>query len=204
MPVHAEGVLKVRPRGYTTSYAPPEVLTLVVAQTSSGQRQGDGYIENGSAADVWSSAVVLYQLLTSTLPFDAPTEVNKSPEARQRRDADTLQAQQSWVCLLALPTLGALFTGEVFKHAIAGLAAAGKQDLSEMHQCRADLGTRCHLTCTSLSAIFWCSVFCCNLEFGVLQSHMHGIDYCMNSFCMSPNYYSLFCDMLAKRIQVNP
>lgn len=88
--------------GYTSAYAAPEILSPACLCDENG---GDGLID-GSAADVWSVAVVIYFLLTGMLPFEIQRRRGlKAPDAVRTlavykqwlQDVGVLISQGDWV-----------------------------------------------------------------------------------------------------------
>lgn len=109
LPVYVPAGERFYPTGLTIAFACPETLSC--------QMQGsEAEPIDPKAADVWSSGVVLFQLLTNRLPFTTQNDIGfvlqapdhlHTPEQRTLWECnETWQAQLSWVCYTAL-TCGA-------------------------------------------------------------------------------------------------
>ena len=72
-------VMDVIPQGATAAYASPELLESLQMQFV-GQDSPSALQINGSAADWWSSGVVVYEVLTGELPFDGVRAYDVSSE----------------------------------------------------------------------------------------------------------------------------
>ena len=106
----------VKPPGATAPYASPEVLYSLLMQFEGEADEEDGIMVNGSIADMWSAACILYEMLTGEKPFLPKGLPNVLPPDCV---PDSLkeqwlvyhayeEAQLSWVCIFLCYSLIAL------------------------------------------------------------------------------------------------